>query len=467
MGLRPRTFTLLAAGVGALVTLVVTILPFVRFAYRSESLHIAIETTSALIAALAAYLIYGRVRRRCSLNDLALVAALVVFAFANLFLSALPAAFSGEERGEFATWAPLFARLLGAAMFAASALLPPVPVTRARHVMFAVVAACSLALAGIAAAVLTLGDRLPEGLDPRTAPHTLDLPEFAGHPSITALQVLAALLFGLAAAGFTRRAGQTGDELMKWFAAGSALAALARVNYAIFPSLYSDWVYTGDALRLAFYLVILLGAAREIRAYWRDVAEAAVLEERRRLARDLHDGLAQELAFIKLEAQRLARQLPDGARGAGASLAVAADRALFDARRAIAALTEPIDRHIDELLAETAQELASRAGARVNLNVEPELEVEPHTREELLRIVREAITNATRHGRAETITVELSDGGGLRLRVADDGRGFDPDGPTGAGFGLTSMRERAEALGGEFRIASRPGVGTEMEVRLP
>ena len=188
-------------------------------------------------------------------------------------------------------------------------------------------------------------------------------------------------------------------------------------------------------------------------------------EERRRVARDLHDGLAQEFAFIRLEAQRLARKLGDASEGL--RLTLASDRALFEARRAIAALSEPIDRDVDDLLAETAAELASRGGAEVKLNVQPRLQIEAHKREELLRIVREAITNATRHGGARTITIELADGDGLRLRVADDGRGFDPDLALRSGFGLTSMRERAEALGGEFRIASRPGAGTEMEVKLP
>ena len=465
MTLRPRTFTLFAAGVGAFVTVVVTGLPFVRFAHRSSSLHVALETASALIAALAAYLVYGRVRRRCSLNDLALVAGLVVFAIANLFLSALPAAFSDDERGAFSTWAPLIARLLGAAIFATSALLPPVPVARARRVTLVVLAACFVALAAIVVSVAALGSRLPEGLDPNTNPRTLDLADFAGHPAITAFQLIAVLLFAVAAFGFTRRAEQTGDELMKWFAAGSALAAFARLNYAVFPSLYSDWVYTGDVLRLGFYLVLLAGAAREISAYWRDVSEAAVFDERRRVARDLHDGLAQELAFIRLEAQRLARKLGDASEGL--RLTLASDRALFEARRAIAALSEPIDRDVDDLLAETAAELASRGGAEVKLNVQPRLQIEAHKREELLRIVREAITNATRHGGARTITIELADGDGLRLRVADDGRGFDPELALRSGFGLTSMRERAEALGGEFRIASRPGAGTEMEVKLP
>jgi signal transduction histidine kinase len=84
----------------------------------------------------------------------------------------------------------------------------------------------------------------------------------------------------------------------------------------------------------------------------------------------------------------------------------------------------------------------------------------------LLRIVREAVTNAARHGEAGQITVRLSNGRGLHLEVKDDGKGFDPVDRRG-GFGLESMRERAIALGGEFRLDSSPGHGTEIQVVLP
>jgi signal transduction histidine kinase len=91
-------------------------------------------------------------------------------------------------------------------------------------------------------------------------------------------------------------------------------------------------------------------------------------------------------------------------------------------------------------------------------------------REALIRIVREAVSNAGRHGRAGRVDVELGANGGTacRLRIVDDGTGFDPGlVEPGRGFGLVSMRERAEALGGRFRLVSSPGAGTEIEVVLP
>jgi signal transduction histidine kinase len=83
-----------------------------------------------------------------------------------------------------------------------------------------------------------------------------------------------------------------------------------------------------------------------------------------------------------------------------------------------------------------------------------------------VRIVSEAVTNAARHGRAGLVRVELDNGDGVRLRIVDRGRGFDPAQRRPGSFGLTSMRERAEALGGRFSLRSSPGAGTEIEVTL-
>ena len=125
---------------------------------------------------------------------------------------------------------------------------------------------------------------------------------------------------------------------MRWLGAGCALAAVARVDYVLFPSLYSDFVHLGDTFRLGFYLCLLVGAAREVRSYW---ARAAVLEDRRRLARDLHDGLTQELTYLYAQAQRLQTH-PDDRRIAH-QISGAAGRAIDEARHAIGALTRPAD----------------------------------------------------------------------------------------------------------------------------
>ena len=98
------------------------------------------------------------------------------------------------------------------------------------------------------------------------------------------------------------------------------------------------------------------------------------------------------------------------------------------------------------------------------------MDAEPETRSELVRILGEAISNASRHGKASRIHIRLSAEPTLRLAISDNGCGFNAGGgapPSNGGFGLTSMRERAEGLGGEVQVRSRAGQGTVVEVVLP
>lgn len=452
-----------AAG-AAVATLMISVLPFVDFAYRSEPLHVAIESTAAIVGLLAAYLLLGRFKRSGSLHDLLLGGALLLLGGTNLCFSMLPAV--AGDPGRFATWSPVAGRLLGALALAAAAFAPPRRLPQPERYIAKTIVACVVVLTVIAAVVAALGDRLPVGIDPELSPERSDRPRVVGHPALLAVQVAAMLLFAAAAVGFTRRVLRTGDELIGWIAAGSTLAAFARLNYFLFPSLYSQWVYTGDFLRLGFYLLLLAGALREIGAYQRELAGAATLAERHRVARELHDGLAQDLAFISTHARRLAARGRPAGTEALERLSLAADRSLDESRDAIAALTRPVDEPLEVSLGRAAEEVASRCGAEVVLETASDLRVSPETRDALVRIVREAIANATRHGGATTVHVSLSTATDVTLRVADDGRGFAENGGTG-GFGLVSMRERAELLGGELSIEASDAAGTVVEVRLP
>src|SRR6188472_172379 len=154
----------------------------------------------------------------------------------------------------------------------------------------------------------------------------------------------------------------------------------------------------------------------------RHVVDQAVADDRRRIARDLQDGLAQELAFISLESRRLAER---GEEVAG-DLAEAADRALREVRNAIEHLAQIPEKPLHEAVAETAAELTARSNATLEVDVDPRVELAPEPRENLLRIVREAVFNGLRHGDATKVAVKLSRGPGLQLSVADNGAGFDP-----------------------------------------
>jgi signal transduction histidine kinase len=314
----------------------------------------------------------------------------------------------------------------------------------------------------VAVAVGLLADGLPVVIDPRLSPEDASRPRLVGNEVALAAQAVMLLLYVAAAFGFAQQARQRADRLLTGFAAAAVLSAFARLNYLLFPSLYSQWVYTGDVLRFASYLLILGVVAVELLDYQRRASVTAVLDERRRVARELHDGLAQELVFLRTEASRLR-----GAEGAE-GLVPAADRAIEEARAAIATLNRPLDEPLGESLRQSAQAVAGRAAVSVVLEDDGPDEVAPEVRFALSRLVREATGNAIKHGGAAKVTIRLDGVDGLRVDVRDDGAGFDTTAPVREdAYGLLSMRERAEALGGRFDIVSQPGSGTTVSVRLP
>jgi signal transduction histidine kinase len=222
---------------------------------------------------------------------------------------------------------------------------------------------------------------------------------------------------------------------------------------------------TLDSLERCVALGHLLELALSNWAAHEELERQATEEERRRIARDLHDGLAHELAFIASKARGAS-----GSSGVGAEsreLASAADRALDEARRAITVLSATGPQPLATAVTQTAEDLGSRLGVPVLVDLDDNIEFAGKETEQVLRIVREAITNAAVHGRPSFITVSLRRDEGIRLVVSDDGCGFSPDRSSGAGFGLVSMRERAGSIGGSFAVHSAPSQGTRIEVRLP
>jgi signal transduction histidine kinase len=451
--MRFRLFTLAFAGAAAALTAATSLVPGFTLAYSSPPLHIALETATALISFLVAYLVYGRFRERKRLDDLMLASALVLIASTSLVFSAVPHTVPAEGARNFSVWASVGGAVLGALTLALAAFAPATRVSSPRRATLIAALCCVGGLIATASVVGLFANGVDPDIPLALAPDAAHRPILLGHHFLLGTQIVGVLLFIAAALGFIQRGERDNDELMRWFAAGAALSAFARFNYFLFPSLYSDWVFTGDFLRLGFCLLLLAGAAREIGSYWRRLASMAILEERRRIARELHDGVAQELAYIVAESS--------------GSLAAAAERALDESRRAIAALTRPVDEPLAVALVQAAEEVAGRVGVQLRIDVGKGAEVSPDEREALIRIVREAITNAGRHGGAENVSVELSNGNGTLLRIADDGSGFDTRHTRVGGFGLVSMRERTEALGGRFKLSSEAGEGTRIEVRLP
>lgn len=452
------------------VTFVAFATPVISFAYRNPPLHIAFETAEMLIASLAAFLLFGRYRQSSRASDLGLVFVLDVLAIANVAFSLVPTIFlQGRPDVRFG-WAAATIRLVASATLVASARISPETRTARRLSAIVPLSAACFLVAIVAGPSLALVDRLPDPLDAFVITQTAEM-LMTGHPVFMLIQGLNMVLLGTGAIGFARRGRDKDDELMSWIAAACVFGAFARLNYLLFPSLYTQYVYTGDFLRLGFYAMLLIGGAREIRSFWASRAQAAVADERRRLARDLHDGAAQELLFILAQTRRLAR-------GSGASedlkaLESAADRAVFESRRAIHALSTAPQRSVAVVLREACDELSHRWGNEIKLELD-EVVVGDAVTEQLVRIAREAVTNAIKHASPSSIQVHLRsvprDGAAsLVLTVEDDGRGFTPDvrTPSGTRFGLISMRERVAILGGELDLVSTPGEGTRITVQIP
>ena len=199
-----------------------------------------------------------------------------------------------------------------------------------------------------------------------------------------------------------------------------------------------------------------------------------MLEERARLARELHDAVSQRLFSIRAHARAAEMLVGKDPALVSAELAAIADigaQAHAELRAVIDGLAPPELDGLAESLRRYAQ-LAARAYGVEVLVTAPELpELEPRVQAAAFRVGQEALNNALRHAAATKISVRLTrTSRRVVLEVSDDGTGFDPAlaaaGASG-GLGLASMRERAAAVGGTLRITSEPGVGTKVKLAVP
>jgi two-component system nitrate/nitrite sensor histidine kinase NarX len=200
-----------------------------------------------------------------------------------------------------------------------------------------------------------------------------------------------------------------------------------------------------------------------------------MMGERTRLAREIHDGLAQTLGFLKLQAAQMQNYLSQREwerlkESLQTSYKILAE-AYLDARQAIDGLRIiPSEEGLSGWLEQTVTEFQENSGLPVELSGLQEVNgLAPEVQAQLVRIVQEALSNVRKHARASQawVTCQL-DGRDLILEVRDDGRGFSPeDIPGSSRYGLQGMRERTELIGAEFQIISRPQEGTTVRVRLP
>jgi signal transduction histidine kinase len=209
--------------------------------------------------------------------------------------------------------------------------------------------------------------------------------------------------------------------------------------------------------------------------YEAQIREAARIEERSRLARDLHDAVKQQLFVIQTAgatAQVRFESDPAGARDALTQIRTAAREATTEMEALIDELqATPLENvGLVEAMKTQCEALRFRTRATVDLDIGtlPASEAMlPGTHDALYRVAQEALANVARHARATHVQVSLGrQGSRMRLRVADDGKGFDAAAST-AGMGRRNMRTRAADIGGDLRVTSAPGAGTEVVFEVP
>ncbi len=229
-----------------------------------------------------------------------------------------------------------------------------------------------------------------------------------------------------------------------------------------------QWWRTVLIEAIARQAALALHHSRLIDRHRREERRKAILEERNRLARDIHDTLAQGFAAILMQLQAARREAAALPPAVAASIETAVDLArthLTEARRSVGALRPNVGQGED--IATALKRLADLGQRTAETPIDLVIDELPRLGDvierEIIGIAQEALTNAVRHSRARRITIRASavQSVGLRLSVADDGRGIARDPSTG-GFGMTSMQERADRIGASLTIVTAPRSGTEV-----
>ena len=204
----------------------------------------------------------------------------------------------------------------------------------------------------------------------------------------------------------------------------------------------------------------------------------AVLEERERLAQEMHDSLAQVLGYLHLKAQTtkriLARRDVTKAEEELDGMASLAHEAYLDVREAILGLRETVSPTIGIVgtLREYLQKFSRQAGIKAELEVEGDEapQFSPEAEVQLVRVIQEALTNVRKHANADRAWIRIgSRNGDIGISIEDNGQGFDVAllKKGDQRFGVRTMRERVERVGGRFEIESSPGKGTKVQVYIP
>jgi signal transduction histidine kinase len=441
---------LLFALLGAALALYVAY-PDIRGTHSLPQVRLFINTAVALVAGFVAVLTGVRFAVEGRRLDLLLCCGFFVSATATFAFSIAPV-LDGKPLARDEAWAAIGGRLLAALLLAAAPL--------ARGTIHARRRFGSAALFGCFAFLVVIWVLCH--VFSKSLPTITSTTETRQPLLLTGALALLALLRLIAAVGFGLRYRSRQEDLDRWLALSLTLALFAELYYVFTPLLSTTFVSQGDILLLISYAFLLVGV-------WRAIMEAefflAVADERARVAREVHDGLAQYLFALSAHISMLEQGAP--VEPTVAKLKDAAAAAQQEARFAVLALSSasgsaPFDaalrRYIDFLTADGALD--------VELEIDSAVRLAPDEQIEIFRIVQESLANIRKHANAKTADVVIGMRNGRRVvSVADDGDGFD-GGSNGAGQGLKNMRARAESISGGFDLQSEPGLGTSLLVTL-
>jgi signal transduction histidine kinase len=421
--------------------------PTLRHAYSLPELKLVLATVFMLAGGLVALLSATRFAVEGRRLDLFLCTGFFVTSVSWLAFTVIPNISHGTSRREL--WAAVVGRTIGWALIAVA----PFTSGRIEHRKF-VLGNAIVASAGILVVLWGVTHSLGVGA---TSAGTDHMPA-----SLIGVLAVQSLLNFLAVIGFAEKFRATGEDLARWLALGATLMLFSSLHFLFMPLLHSGDVSLGDWLRLLAYGVLLVGVWRAIRD---SEFGRAVAEERARVAREIHDGLAQYLFALSTHASMLengadlATTLP--------ALKAAALAAQQEARYAVLALSSASGRApFDAALRRYVDFLTADGLLDVELEIDPAIRLGPDEQIELFRIVQEGLANSRKHSHARHAWVEIGERpDGRYVALRDDGSGFDT-GEEGGGQGLRNMRERAASIGGALTLRSSPGAGTALEVLL-
>jgi signal transduction histidine kinase len=417
-------------------------------AYVVPDARLAMDTAVGVVAVIVSVLAAVRFLVEGRALDLLLAGGFWSIALGTAVFALAPVVTGGALPAE-AAWAALGSRVLGAALIALAPFVGARVTARRRLLL----------LAGSLVTVLLAGLWLVlAGARAGAAGQTSSIVE--GRPVVLAATLLACLWL-VALVGFALRFRRHGRDLDAWICLAATLAFFADLHLAMTPVVSSDFVLQGDFLRLVAYAILLVGV-------WRAIAEAefgrAVADERARVAREIHDGLAQYLFAISTQVSMLESGaeldeiLP--------SLQEASTAAQQEARFAVLALSSAGgSARFDSALRRYVEVLTADGALDVDVTMDPRVKLAPDEQIQVFRIVQEGLGNVRRHASARHAVVEIRQPGGRRVvTVRDDGVGFDER--IEVGQGLANMRRRAEEIDGSLSVRSAPGRGTSLEVVL-